>query len=511
MIVVRLVKRWPRIDRLFEGDKNPIVIDGKYDEKELARLGLRHGDVETAIRRQGASSIDEVEHAIDLSRWGDRGAAQRGGRERDAAATSNGSSRSSTSSSPRRDAEHVVRAVPAAAADVVRDHPRAHARGRGGRASTPSGSWTISPRRRRPSRTRSRAGRSRPRSRCAPRRSASVTSSPATRSAIPAVLAKMAATVDVLSDGRLELGHRLGLGRATSSRRYGIGAGPPAARAARMRETIEILDLMFAGEPFDHAGERFSCAGAIGRPRAGPAAAAAAAHRWRGTAAHDADRARRTPTGGTARRTRSIGSPSCARSRATRGSRCSTRSASRVRRADRDDVVAVGERRFGSWGGLVAGTADRGRRRARGRGRGRSRGLRAPAHRLRPPRDDRALHDRRRPSCRADPPDRSADFGAVRPPIALADAKIVRVAQRVVGKPRSGPRVGRVAPAGRDDLAAGVEVHALGAVHVRVAEQALLPARRTSSTPSAPGSARSRRPCPRRPRAGTGAPRRRRA
>ena len=63
MIVVRLVKRWPRIDHLFEGDKNAIVIDGKYDEKELARLGLRHGDVETAIRRQGANSIDEVERA----------------------------------------------------------------------------------------------------------------------------------------------------------------------------------------------------------------------------------------------------------------------------------------------------------------------------------------------------------------------------------------------------------------------------------------------------------------
>lgn len=63
MLVVRLVKRWPRIDRLFEGQKNTIVIDGKYDEKELTRLGLRRGDVETAIRRQGASSIDEVERA----------------------------------------------------------------------------------------------------------------------------------------------------------------------------------------------------------------------------------------------------------------------------------------------------------------------------------------------------------------------------------------------------------------------------------------------------------------
>ena len=38
-------------------DLRPIVTDGKYDEKELTRLGLRHGDVETAIRRH----IDEFD------------------------------------------------------------------------------------------------------------------------------------------------------------------------------------------------------------------------------------------------------------------------------------------------------------------------------------------------------------------------------------------------------------------------------------------------------------------
>ena len=34
-----------------------------------------------------------------------------------------------------------------------------------------------------------------------------------------------------------------------------------------MRETIEILDLMFAGDPFDHLGEAHQLRGAIGRPR----------------------------------------------------------------------------------------------------------------------------------------------------------------------------------------------------------------------------------------------------
>jgi uncharacterized membrane protein YcaP (DUF421 family) len=62
-VVVRVVKRWPWLDHLFEGKQNTIVTNGNYDEKELMRLGLRHGDVETAIRRQGASSISEVERA----------------------------------------------------------------------------------------------------------------------------------------------------------------------------------------------------------------------------------------------------------------------------------------------------------------------------------------------------------------------------------------------------------------------------------------------------------------
>ncbi len=63
MVVVRVSKRWPWLDHLFEGRQNTIVTNGKYDEQELTRLGLRHGDVETAIRRQGAGSIREVKRA----------------------------------------------------------------------------------------------------------------------------------------------------------------------------------------------------------------------------------------------------------------------------------------------------------------------------------------------------------------------------------------------------------------------------------------------------------------
>ena len=62
-IVVRLAKRNERVDELFEGTRTELVHDGKIDAHVLAHLGLRPGDVQNAIRRQGASSLDEVESA----------------------------------------------------------------------------------------------------------------------------------------------------------------------------------------------------------------------------------------------------------------------------------------------------------------------------------------------------------------------------------------------------------------------------------------------------------------
>jgi alkanesulfonate monooxygenase SsuD/methylene tetrahydromethanopterin reductase-like flavin-dependent oxidoreductase (luciferase family) len=82
----------------------------------------------------------------------------------------------------------------------------------------------------------------------------------------PALLAKMAATVDAVSDGRLELGVGWGSVEAELAA-FGIGEGTPRERAARLDESIRILDLMFAGEPFDFAGNHFRLSGAIGRPR----------------------------------------------------------------------------------------------------------------------------------------------------------------------------------------------------------------------------------------------------
>ena len=81
----------------------------------------------------------------------------------------------------------------------------------------------------------------------------------------PALLAKMAATLDVISDGRLELG--IGWGSVPDElRTFGFGPEPPATRAAKLRETLEILDRMFTGEPFDYHGRHFTMDGARGRP-----------------------------------------------------------------------------------------------------------------------------------------------------------------------------------------------------------------------------------------------------
>ncbi|ELY52498.1 TIGR03560 family F420-dependent LLM class oxidoreductase [Natronolimnohabitans innermongolicus] len=71
----------------------------------------------------------------------------------------------------------------------------------------------------------------------------------------PAVLAKMAAQVDRLSDGRLELG--LGAGwYAEEYDRFGYEfREPPAERLRRLAETVEILQGLWTNERYTHAGE----------------------------------------------------------------------------------------------------------------------------------------------------------------------------------------------------------------------------------------------------------------
>lgn len=82
----------------------------------------------------------------------------------------------------------------------------------------------------------------------------------------PAVLAKMAATVDVISGGRLDLG--LGWGSVDDElEAFGFGGASRRERSEALDETLRIVELMFSGEPFDFDGRHFRLRGACGRPR----------------------------------------------------------------------------------------------------------------------------------------------------------------------------------------------------------------------------------------------------
>lgn len=82
----------------------------------------------------------------------------------------------------------------------------------------------------------------------------------------PAVLAKEAATLDILSEGRFELG--MGAGWMTEDyERAGIPMDPPSVRIARLEESIEVVRALFTGEPVHHQGEHYRIDGLTGSPR----------------------------------------------------------------------------------------------------------------------------------------------------------------------------------------------------------------------------------------------------
>jgi alkanesulfonate monooxygenase SsuD/methylene tetrahydromethanopterin reductase-like flavin-dependent oxidoreductase (luciferase family) len=171
----------------------------------------------------------------------------------------------------------------------------------------------------------------------------------------PVLLAKMAASFDVISNGRLDLG--IGWGSVPDElRTFGFGPEPPATRAAQLRETLEIVALMFAGEPFDYAGEHFTLHGATGRPV--PVQARVPVHiggggpkltmplvsqfaDWWNCPGYALDRLDELrPLAGNAHV--SVQHPIGLAKNAS----------------ERDDTTAAVNRRFGSWGGVIAGTAD---------------------------------------------------------------------------------------------------------------------------------------------------------
>jgi probable F420-dependent oxidoreductase len=82
----------------------------------------------------------------------------------------------------------------------------------------------------------------------------------------PVVLAKEAATLDVLSGGRFELG--LGAGWMTADyRRAGITLDPPRVRIDRLEEAVHVLKGLFADTPCTFHGQHYHVDGLAGTPK----------------------------------------------------------------------------------------------------------------------------------------------------------------------------------------------------------------------------------------------------
>jgi F420-dependent oxidoreductase-like protein len=82
----------------------------------------------------------------------------------------------------------------------------------------------------------------------------------------PAVLANMAAAIDVISGGRLELG--IGAGwNVEESGAYGIELGTPRERSDRFEEACQVLIGLLSQEATDFSGQYYQLAGARNEPK----------------------------------------------------------------------------------------------------------------------------------------------------------------------------------------------------------------------------------------------------
>ena len=82
----------------------------------------------------------------------------------------------------------------------------------------------------------------------------------------PAVLANMAATLDIVSGGRLELGIGAGWNEEESGA-YGIELGSPAQRSDRFEEACEVIVSLLARPTTDFTGRYYQLTGARCEPK----------------------------------------------------------------------------------------------------------------------------------------------------------------------------------------------------------------------------------------------------
>jgi F420-dependent oxidoreductase-like protein len=82
----------------------------------------------------------------------------------------------------------------------------------------------------------------------------------------PAVLANMAATLDIISGGRLELGIGAGWNELESGA-YGIELGTPRERSDRFEEACQVLISLLSQEVTDFSGKYYQLSGALNEPK----------------------------------------------------------------------------------------------------------------------------------------------------------------------------------------------------------------------------------------------------
>jgi probable F420-dependent oxidoreductase len=82
----------------------------------------------------------------------------------------------------------------------------------------------------------------------------------------PGLLAKMIATLDVISGGRVALGIGAGWLKAEYEA-YGYDFPPAAVRLAQLREAVQVVKLLWSGERVDYEGQHYHLRGAVCAPR----------------------------------------------------------------------------------------------------------------------------------------------------------------------------------------------------------------------------------------------------
>jgi probable F420-dependent oxidoreductase len=82
----------------------------------------------------------------------------------------------------------------------------------------------------------------------------------------PVVLAREAATLDLLSEGRLELG--VGAGWMTADyEKAGLQLDPPSVRIERLAESVHVLKGLMGDGPFSFAGKHYTVTNLDGEPK----------------------------------------------------------------------------------------------------------------------------------------------------------------------------------------------------------------------------------------------------